>query len=345
MSTNSTSLTVNGIPILGNLPVGTGYVVHVVENVTTDPYYKRLVESGVDRNDIVSTLAAAYAKLTDDRGDTVLIYPGLYTVAATLAWDKDNTRIIGVGSPNQRNGRTAGTDPGIVAIRCSTSGVDNILNVTGDFVQIHGIDTMNTYTSNDNRCDLLVSGRNIFVSNCCFRGGNGANQLNHADGGVPVIFASGTSGAGHAARFVNCHLGNSSNDARTVGPGAVLFETGTTGFEGYFIEFIDCVFEMRCETTGSANPKLIHLAGNYCIDRYLLFKNCLFYNFWINHVGKMDYAIVDADGATHDIVIKNCTAIGIDFWSNVATHTWVDNACTTSGQGGLGGIGVVATVA
>jgi hypothetical protein len=119
----------------------------------------------------------------------------------------------------------------------------------------------------------------------------------------------------------------------TTGPGAARFETSSSAFAP---KFKRCTFEMRCETSGSANPQLINLQGNYAVDRYLLLEDCFFYNFWENLGGLMDYAIVDGCGTTHAIVLKGTTAMfGIDAWCNVATYTMstIANAESDGGKG------------
>jgi hypothetical protein len=237
---------------------------------------------------------------------------------------------MGFGGSNQRYCPTTATT-GAVKIYCATTSIDSILSVTGDYVCIYGVQTQNTYSSNANRCDVQILAKNTYIKNCHLRGGNGANQLNHADGGVPLIVASGTAGAGNGLLVENTILGTSGNSARTVGAGAVLFEGGAAA--GFNPKFKDCTLEMRCETSGSSNPKLVHLAADYAVDRVLEFDHCLFYAFYENHGGKMDHAIVDACTTTHDIVLRGgCSLVGIDKWCDVATHCFTtDPLCHTNG--------------
>lgn len=301
---------------------------------STSQYRTWLMNNGVDYGRIFTSLSAGYAALKANRNDILCVAPGSYTSTASLAWAKDQTHMIGLGGSNQKYCPTTATN-GAVKFYCATASVDSILSVTSHYNQFHGIQMQNTYSNNANRCDMEIKGKNTFLKGCHLRGGNGANQLNHADGGVPLIMASGTAGAGNGFKAVDCTFGTSGNSARTVGAGAVLFEAGAAS--GFNPIFEHCTFEMRCETSGSANPKLIHLAGNYAVDRMLLFDDCIFYNFYENLAAMPDYCIYDECATTHTILLKNPAMYGFDAWANTTTYVF-----TTIANGGSDGGKAVA---
>jgi hypothetical protein len=296
-------------------------------------YNNFLTEMGIDRDKIFTSLPLAYNKMRDDQGDTLYILPGDHAVVAQLVWAKHNTHLVGLASgPNQRLGASTWVR-GQTRVKCVTANIDSILRITGQYVQLHGFELFNNYSDSDNRADLIITSKNTYMNRIFCRGGNGANQLNHADAGVPIIFETGTAGAGNGFLAEECQFGSSGNSARTVGAGSMLFEGGAVA--GFAAEFRKCKFEMRCETSGSTDPKLIHLANaSYSLDRQLMLIDCDFYNFWENHAGLLDYAIVDACTTTHDIILKNCSMRGIDAWCNVATHcfTTIANAGSDGGK-------------
>jgi len=285
--------------------------------------------SGKTAGTALATIAAGYATMTGDQNDTLFALPGAYAPIASLAWDKNQTHLIGVGGPNQRYCPTTLTD-GAIQVKCTTTSIDNIFDVTGDYCRFEGFQTMNTYSAAANRCDFLITGKNTYFYRMRLRGGNGANQLNHADGGVPIIFA-GAAGAGNGFLAEYSAFGSAGNNARTVGAGAVLFEGGAIC--AFSPTFRHCTFEMRCETGSSSNPKLIHLAQNNAVDRLLLFDKCDFYNFYINLGGLASYVIVDGCGTTHLIGLKNCFMYGFTYWSDVAKYCF-SNLPAGNGYGG-----------
>jgi len=295
----------------------------------TSQYRTQLRTWGVDEGDMYTDIVPAEDALVANRNDVLLVMPGAYTMTASLTWDKDQTHMIGLGGPNQRYCPTTATS-GAIQFKCVTTSIDSMFAVSGNYCQFQGFQTMNTFSSNANRCDFLISGKNTYFNRMRPRGGNGANQLNHADGGVPVIFA-GSAGAGNGFLAENSIFGSAGNNARTVGAGSVLFEGGAVC--AFSPTFRNCGFEMRCETSGSSNPKLIHLAADYAVDRLLLFDQCTFYNFYENLAAMPDYAIVDACTTTHMIGLKDCFMYGFDYWCNVATFCFT-NTADAVGYGG-----------
>jgi len=281
------------------------------------------------KNSPMKTFNCGYAQLRTEKNDTLFCVPGAspFTSTASKTISLNNINIVGL-APNQRHSRTAATDGGAVAFRCVTSDVDSLFNITGNSVRMYNIETMNSYSSNANRCDIRIAGRSPYFEGCGFRGGNGASQLNHADGGVGIIFALSVAGAGNGARFKDCHFGNSSNDARSLGASWVLYESG--GVAGYFNEYIDCVFDTRIETTSAVVAGIVVA---YLSARYVLFRNCFFYNFWQNHVGKADYVIYDQSGNTHDIVLMNSAFLGFTAAANTTTYVFTNTANAAS-EGG-----------
>ena len=265
----------------------------------------------------------AYDNCSAYRNDVVLIAPGNYVRTASKTLDKSSTHLVTLGGPNQRHCPTTAT-AGAVRVYCATTSIDSIYNITGDYVQIHGLQTMNTFSHNANRCDWLITGKNTYMRHIRPRGGNGADQLNHGDGGVPIIVATGTAGAGNGLTVEDSFIGSAGNNARSVGPGAVLFEGGTAN-ASFAPVFRRCTFEMRNETNTTASM-LIHLANaDYSVDRYLLFDDCFFYNFWANQGGKPPAVIVDACTTTHEILIKNCSQYGFDAWVDDTTFTFTSS--------------------
>ncbi len=126
-------------------------------------------------------------------------------------------------------------------------------------------------------------------------------------------------------KLVDCYVGSPGNGIRTDGPGAMYFDGGARTTFG--AELIGCTLAMRCETTGSAAVSLVELEQS-SNDRYLMFKDCHFYNFWENLGGKLDYAVVDAETGTHQILFWDCMFTGIDWLTNAVTYGFSNNQAT-----------------
>ncbi len=322
---------INGIPTA----VGMGESFYLVPAQSANyRYWDWLVSSGVNPSNMFTSLASAENAMQANRGDTLFVYPGDHAVTASITWDKSNTNIVGVGSKNQRYQPSTLTVGGI-RIKCVTTGIDNILNITGDYVSLYNIGTFNSYDAAANVCDIKIAGRNFYAEGCSFRGGTGATQVGTAVSGVPIYINSAAAGGGNSAWFKDCVIGSSGNTDRTKGPGCVYFIGGAAA--GFAVKFENCEFSSRISTANADQSCLILLEANYAVDRELLFKNCNFYNFVENLASQLDYAIQDECATTHSITIdQTCTATGIDAWTNATTYL----KCSAPAPNVAGGIGV-----
>jgi len=302
--------------ILGVGP-GLGDVRFLVEDASE--YHDWLKYLGVKNDHIHTTVVAAEDALTADRNDVLCVTPGDYAVTSAIAWDKDQTHIVGLGGPNQRQQPSTLTNGG-TRIKCITTAVEEVIAVTGNYVQFHRTGFMNNAANTGNKYDVLVQCRNFYAELCAFRGGNNTTQNQNASAGIPLGI-----GAGYAARFKRCQIGQSGNVTRTTGPGFVKFVAGGHGG----IDWEDCIFEMRSETSG-ANPSGF-LVEQTSLDRVMWFKRCLFYNFSENWGALPDYLFNIDQTTTFDILLTQCAMAGFDIVSDNAHVKTIDPAPNSAG--------------
>ncbi len=70
--------------------------------VADDYYYSLITDAQVDPNTVFFTLAEAEEAMKTNRGDTLFVAPGEHLVTEQITWDKSQTKIKGLGGPNQR---------------------------------------------------------------------------------------------------------------------------------------------------------------------------------------------------------------------------------------------------
>lgn len=324
--------------MLNGVPLGPGKTFFLIDS--TSNYYTRLRDMGVATNVIVSSLSEGEALMTSDQGDNLLVLPGTYTSTASLTWDIADSRIIGVGSPNQAYQPSTMTGGG-VKLKCTTSAVSQILDVTGNYVQLYNIGTQNTADSAGNVCDVRVRARNFYSQDCSFRGGTGATQIGTANCGLGVFVdeSVGTNtDAGNAMWLNRCVLGSSGNTIRTVGAGcfAVYNPSPYTYGGGFGMQFTDCRFSMYSATAG---VYACNVDGVFAFDREMYFKNCLFFNFCTpttncNYV----FNFSTTSSSTAWVVLDKCAAFGFDYWALAASHLYVNNGAANIGPGGISAV-------
>lgn len=282
---------------------------------STDVYYTWLTEHGISDGRIYSGIQAAHDAMTTAHNDVLYVMPGVHSESTVITLSKNKISLIGVGGPVSFNGST-----GTNRIRVAATTMDSLFNVSGHYVSFYNLHTTSGAASTTVRGDIVLSGgaQNFYAQDCAFAGGGNSTQTASATSGIPITFDGDASYSGNYAKFVNCRIGSSSNAARATGAGAVRFDAAGSV---QHTEFIQCVLAFRSETTDSAAPCLVHIAGDNAIDRYVWFKDCLFYNVWQQHVGKVDYVFHDESTSTQDILLQDCMMAGFDAWGNSPTTT------------------------
>lgn len=311
---------------LGNtlgLPPGMGDVFFVAPaDSAYNTWFKKM---GVDNHHLLTTPALAYAATTAARNDIVAVAPGTYAVTANLAWAKDNTHLVGLAGPNSRGGMGTG-----VCINTSTAAVDSVIEVTGDNVQFHNVQTRNVGAANTNLSSLKLStGVNFYAEGCHFSAQGAATQVDTATA-CALWFYTATAGKPWGARFKNCKIGDAGELVRTAGP-VVYFSGGAAGTAKY-IEFIDCVIEGWCETAGIP---AVEFAANYCIDRYVLFKNTLFFNYYVNNAANLTEVFKNGCGTTFSCLLFNCMYKGYAACNTTGLNYFWGDAALPAATGGL----------
>ena len=320
-----------GVPIYGAGGIfgpGCGDIHYLVgSRSVSDTYYNMLKNKGVSDSQIYVTLATAYAACTDNQGDVVVAFPATYTVTATLVWAKDNTHLYGTGGPLTR-GAMCGTT-GDVLFNTTTITQANIVEVTGDHVQFHNVQFRNAGANAACLTALKLSaGRSFYAEGCHFVGHAAATQVATAATSSVWFYSTGTTRP-WGAYFKNCKIGDAGEVVRTAG--SPIYFSGTTGSTAKYITFEDCVIEGWCET---ASVGTVDISANYTIDRYLLFKNCMFYNYYVNNASTATEVFDNGCGTTFNCILWDSIQMGHAAWNTTGLNYFYGNAAAAGATGG-----------
>ena len=313
--------------VLGSQAIGPGIgnLFYLVTNKTTDVYYNLLLKRRVPEDQIFTTLASAEDAMTSGRNDTLFVYPGTHTVTASLTWDKNNTHLVGCGGPLSRGGMGSG-----VYINCETAAVAQVIDVQGSNVEFHNVQLRNVAANAGNLCGLKVSsGVNFYASRCQFSGQGAATQVATA-GTCALWLYTASTGKPWGATFENCKIGDAGELVRTVG--AVIYFSGTAGGTAKYVDFVDCVIEGWSQT--AANPA-VHFAANYCIDRWVRFKNCEFFNYYVNNVANLTQVFDNDCGTTFKVMLHNTCQTGYTAWNSDGLQYIFTDSPAAGATGGL----------
>jgi len=297
---------------VSGLGPGIGHLFYMA--VADSAYETELLESGVPANDIAHTLEAGEDMLTASRNDCLLALPGTYVDTAVVTWDKSSTHLFALGSDNQRIPATAGTT-GNVFFTNVTTGITTLLDITGHHCMFHGFSTYLSCAAGI--ADVTVKGRNIKLSKMFMKSGQHATQFASAALGYALSVDASVAGYAHALRVEDCQIGDCRNSSSGDGAtpktaGGVILMAGTTN-AGSCIEFRRNFISQWSHT--NACSAVFHNSG---LDRYTLWEDCYFYNFYTNLASVLTGGVfTDSCGTTHMHLMTGKTAqYGWTNWTN-----------------------------
>lgn len=293
-------------------PIGNGSVYYLNPGNGSDDY------DGKTPRRAFKTMAVAYAALTANQND-VLVYIQDNTslsIVDTLDWAKDYTHFVGVCPPTKvaqrarifNSGNTTASTP-LLKVSANGCFFSNFYVFQGSAVATVG-------------CVEVTGGRNYF-ENVHFAG------MGHAtNAGGANAYSLKLNGADECT-FKNCTIGIDTIK-RTADNKPLWIDGGSVRNR-----FEDCDFFSYAETNTYA---MVKINDANALDRSMIFKNCLFYNFWENHGGTLlECFDVPANVQTHDIILQDCMLAGIAEWEDDDRgQMWCNMSAPSASAGGIG---------
>lgn len=241
----------------------------------------------------LATIAAGYAKCVANQHDVVLVLAGSSgnNLSAALDWAKNYTHLIGMCAPTMAAQRAR-------IFQLSTlTGASPLLtgSATGcifkNFYIFQGVDDATSLVN------VSVTGGRNYFENVHFAGGGHATMA--INGGASLKLDGAEEN-----RFVRCTIGVDTIAAAT-GCAGILFDG-----EAHRNVFEDCLITMYAGNAGAIFAEVVDATG---IDRYTVFKNCLFSNTAAQAMTEA-FAIPAGMGAPRRIYLMDCALHGATDW-------------------------------
>ncbi len=294
---------VQWIMTVTGLGPGIGEIKYVAPATSSTSQYRTQLEgNGVSSGDIFTKLSLAEAAVEGYRNDVVLMSPGAFEETVEIAWDKNNTHIIGMGGPVQW---TDYSEPG-VAIYTTTTGVADTIDVTGNFCQFHNVLISNAGADSTNVSAVNLDGYGCYFKSVVFQGNMSSQQGADADCASLII-----DGLGYSCLFEDCTIGD--NQWANPSAGSQLYFSGTPSAPPNG-RFVRCLVQAGSETASFVLVAIGNVATDGFMGRHWLFDDCHFTNFWATWADNLDYCFRDAQTGTKNCMLRNCTSQGIDKW-------------------------------
>lgn len=209
-------------------------------------------------------------------------------IVDTLAWDKSYTHFEGVGPAPHYANRARIFNSG-------TAAVGPLLNISASGCSFKNLYLFQGSAIAASGCVLVSGGRNTF-ERIHFAGIGHATAAANANS-----YALKLDGA-EECDFIECTIGINTITL-TAAAKPLWIDTATRR-----ITFTRCRFMMSSDT---AAHKMITLADNNAVDREIVFDNCEFINFSVNHATTLTELVDMTAGQTKDLIFINPTLIGI----------------------------------
>jgi hypothetical protein len=246
----------------------------------------------------LKTIAAAYAKCTANQHDVVLVVAGASgnTLSAALDWSKSYTHLVGLSAPTHAANRAR------IFQLATLEDASPLLTVSGDgcifknFYIFQGVDDA------DSLINVSVTGSRNYFENVHFAGGGHATMA--IDGGASLKLDGGDENL-----FRNCTIGVDTIASGT-GHVGILFDTDASRNV-----FEDCHVSMYA---GHAGAAFVEVADGTGIDRYTIFKKCLFSNCNKANFEMTSGFVIPAIAANRParFLLMDCASYGADKWDH-----------------------------
>jgi hypothetical protein len=281
-----------------------------------DPTNGADTNSGKDHSNAFATLAKAYAAVTDNHHDVIIITPGgvgtgTGTVeVATITWAKNLVHVVGNVMTGPYSSRAR--------VTCATAGVSPLITLSGSGNSFHNIQIANGAATNFIGVTITGS-RNMFEN--CQIGVTNAVAFDTATA-TDIQFTGGSENY-----FVNCIIGFDTI-ARTAASASVTFASSSARNL-----FDNCIFPMFAD---AAAPFFVKI-GASGIDRSVDFRGCQFLNY--SNIGATtltDATSIDANPGG-SVLLDNCAKLGTTGWSdNVAQVYAIGSSSNATYANGIG---------
>lgn len=273
--------------------------------------------SGTSQNDALKTVAAAYAKMTADQDDVLVIASesstGRTSESAVVTWAKRRTHIIGNGparTVNSRNGI------GVYASNTASAFVISATNCSFNNISFAAFGDTDVMVE-------ITAGNNTF-NNVHFQGI--ANTTPAGETGARSILITG---AGEN-EFNNCTIG-----VDTVTRSVANASLELTGSCARNI-FRGCIFPIY---TSSADALFVKADTGNCTERFLIFEDCIFNNADTGSSTTMTIAMDLSSTGNGTVFLKDSYAKGCTDWTNTFNNLFVTMPLADTDEGGLVKIG------
>lgn len=223
-------------------------------------YYSWLQKNGVRADRLFTSFPTAYAAMTANRNDTLIVAPGAQVQTAAIDWAKDYTHMFGAfpgGVVNQR-----------ARITTATAGLSPFFTLSGDGCVFKDVMISQEGShATSSAIALYITGDRCRFERFTVRH---IGALGVVDNSCRTLKLASSNGEHY---FVDCTIGADTVDGVTATNYVIEFANTNQGNQRIIFD--------RCNIlgNGSANSAFVLATAANCIDgSWVMFRDCLFSN-------------------------------------------------------------------
>ncbi len=312
---------------LGGTPVAGPYILQTGRAIFVRPHTGNDGNTGLTPDNAIATLVQAKALATANHGDVVYLIAESNTAAnttdyqsVTLDWSKDGVHLIGINDASIIGQRSR------IAQLSTVKNIATLFKVSANNCLIANIEVFQGVTSSTATLPVAVEvtgQRNKFV-NCQFSGNGDLGGSMDVAGARSLLLTGAAENL-----FQRCYIGL---DTVTRATQAAEVEAKTSATRNFFE---DCYFSTMAGAAGFLFLKAN--ATSAAIDRFLLFKNCIFMNAVNSTATTMTVAVAVHASLGGTVLIFGSGVCGASAWAaaDTAKIKLLSMDATTSTTNGL----------
>ena len=271
---------------------------------------------------IHTTLAAAYAAMSTNRNDVLLLNAhGGHALTSMLSVAKNRVHIWGMGAIGRMFGQRARVTLGVSTVAADIAAIKNtgVGNSFKNFkVDSAGTATAERYAVAEGGEYALYDGVEMYKS----------TQLDDT-------LAAELLQNGDSPTFKNCTLGSNVNaiSGAIIRPCVQLKREVITGKVSRDAYFEKCMFWRKAGNTTNA---FVDAPGTTDVERMLMFKNCEFFNTELAAAIPAEAVTCSGGKQTEGLIaLKHCSAWNVTLLKEASVGIWVDGAVPTHNTTGV----------
>ena len=310
--------------IIGASLITQGNVWHVMPGTGADG------QSGRTPEEAVATLAKALSLASANQNDIVLLYGQSNTAAdttdyqsATLDWSKDLVHLIGVGAHSPFSNRAR------IAQLSTATGVSPLVKLSADGCVVKNVSIFHGVADATSLVAMEITGQRNVIEDCHIAGMGNATMVTT---GATSLKLNGC--AENILR--RCTIGLDTITRTATNNGEVWVDGAATR---NILE--DCLIVAFIDNVGYEH---VVLEDATAIDRFLMFKNCVFYSVSANNAAPQDQIFNFKASLTQGHVILHDSVYVTDDASCVWVTTGEGSLRNTRGQTEAAAAGGEATI-